>query len=1514
MLEDRRLLSTFNVTSTADTLDSNNNPTSGTLRWAVQQADAATDTSTINFDPTVFATPQTITLLHGQLELSNTNDSISFNSPTCGLTVSGGGASRVFQVDNGVTASISGLTISGGSTSTNGGGLSNSGTLTLTGCTISGNSGFAGGGLYNAGTLAIGASTISNNTGQGSGGGLFNLGTVDSTGCTISGNSTSGATGGTGGGFYGYGNSGSGNGGGLFNVGTARLINCTLSGNTASGASGVFNYGPASMRACTASGNTSPGDAAAIVDYSYSRSVGVLTLTDTIVAGNLGSTPGDWDFTLFDVGSTGAAITGSYNLIGTGGAGIIPGGVDGNIVLTNHAVPVLSTLGNYGGSTMTMALLPGSPAIGAGTTLSGIAFDQRGEPLDSPNPDIGAFQSQGFTLTPVAGSTPQSTVPGTAFANPLAVSVTADNSVEPVDGGSLAFAAPVTGASAQLSATTATVGTGGVASVTATANATGGSYTVNASVPGAASSVTFALSNLIPISFSGLSDQSITYGTSSVSFAGTLANGSQVPQGESVAVTLNGVQHSAAIDSSGAFTTTFNTSSISESGSPYTITYAYTSDGTFASASTTSALTVNKATPTINWPNPADITYGTALGSTQLDATASVAGTFSYTPFAGTVLHAGAGQALSVSFTPADTTDYTTATATAMINVNKATPKITWPYPGNITYGTPLSATQLDATASVPGSFVYTPSAGTVLHAGAGQTLSVSFTPTDAADYTTATATAKINVERATPSITWANPADIIYGARLSITQLNASASLLGAFAYTPAVGAVLNAGAGQTLSVSFTPTDAADYTAATATAKINVNKATPAMNWPSPADIIYGTALSSTQLDATASWNVGGGLQGVTGTFAYNPATGTVLSAGKNQTLSVSFTPSDTTDYNGSSATATINVNKATPTMTWANPAGITYGTALSSTQLNSSASVPGTFTYTPGAGIVLNAGTGQTLSVSFTPADTTDYTTAAASATINVAQATPTIFWANPADIIYGTALSSTQLNALASVPGTFIYSPALGTVLNAGNGQTLSVTFSPTDAADYAATTAIAKINVGKATPTISWGNPADITYGAVLSSTQLNASTATAGKFVYTPAAGTVLDVGQGQVLSASFVPSDTNDFTGATATAAINVKMATPAITWAKPPSITYGTVLDASLLSATASVPGNFTYLPAPGTVLKSGAGETLSVSFTPTDTSRYQSTTAAVTINVDQAKPTLIVAAPGGTYDGAPHGASASISGIDHSPAVSLEHVTPTLAYFVGPNVSGTSLGFTPPIDAGTYTVVASFAGSGDYAPVRSSPATFTIGRGSAAVSLSSSVGSSVYGQSITFAAAVKSAGTPNGTVTFSDGPTPLATVMLVATGKATWTTTNLAIGAHVITAVYSGDGDVLGAQSGASSEAVSQDTTNLVLVHHAVYKKKTLKSVQMNAEVEPVAPGGGVPTGVVTFQFLVKRRKKVLVKTLSSAVVSGGSATLTFKPQALIQKTLRIVYSGDKNFGAAAITLPKLTRKSLM
>jgi hypothetical protein len=248
-------------------------------------------------------------------------------------------------------------------------------------------------------------------------------------------------------------------------------------------------------------------------------------------------------------------------------------------------------------------------------------------------------------------------------------------------------------------------------------------------------------------------------------------------------------------------------------------------------------------------------------------------------------------------------------------------------------------------------------------------TLTVTFDPTDSTDYYAGTATVSQVVTQATPTITWATPAAIVYGAALNGNQLDAKASVAGSLTYTPALGAVLAAGK-QTLSVAFKPTDTTDYKTATASVVLTVGQATPKLTWAAPAAITYGTALSSTQLDATAS---------VAGSFKYTPASGTVLAAGP-QTLKVAFTPTNATDYTTASASVTLTVNKATPTIAWATPAAVALGTKLSSTQLDATVTfkgvaVPGVYTYTPAAGTVLSTAGKQTLSVSFVPTNSTDF-----------------------------------------------------------------------------------------------------------------------------------------------------------------------------------------------------------------------------------------------------------------------------------------------------------------------------------------------------------------------------------------------------------------------------------------------------------------------------------------------------------------------------------------------------------
>ena len=539
----------------------------------------------------------------------------------------------------------------------------------------------------------------------------------------------------------------------------------------------------------------------------------------------------------------------------------------------------------------------------------------------------------------------------------------------------------------------------------------------------------------------------------------------------------------------------------------------------YTTATATQTLVVNAppnappVAPVLTWAAPAPITQGTALGATQLNATANVPGTFVYSPAAGVVLPVGT-HTLSVTFTPADLTRYLTAAATQTlvvttpvlnsvesaqdtagpspgtepVNVAPTAPVLTWAAPAPITQGTPLGAAQLNAIANVPGTFSYSPAAGVVLPAGR-HVLTVTFTSADLTRYTFATATQSlvVNPPVTTPVLKWAAPAPITQGTPLGAEQLNATASVAGTFSYSPAAGTLLAAGS-HTLSVTFTSADQARYTFATASQTLVVNppattpavawvapsqlipgslpgaqqtnesRTTPVLTWTAPAPIMQGTPLGDEQLNATAS---------VPGTFSYSPAMGAVLAAGGAR-LTVTFTPEDLTRYTEATASRELLVEapRATPAIIWPTPSPVNQGTPLGREQLNATAGESGTFAYSPAAGTILPAGT-HTLMVTFMPDDPTRYNTATASQklVVNGVLSAPILTWAALVPITEGTPLGAGQLNATASVPGTFSYSPAAGTVLPAGTTM-LTVTFTPADQTRYTTITALRGLVVNAA----------------------------------------------------------------------------------------------------------------------------------------------------------------------------------------------------------------------------------------------------------------------------------------------------------------------------------------------------------------------------------------------------------------------------------------------------------------
>jgi FG-GAP-like repeat/Bacterial Ig-like domain (group 3) len=423
------------------------------------------------------------------------------------------------------------------------------------------------------------------------------------------------------------------------------------------------------------------------------------------------------------------------------------------------------------------------------------------------------------------------------------------------------------------------------------------------------------------------------------------------------------------------------------------------------------ALDPTKSVKTVTLPNTRNI----VMLAMNL-ATPSIPGTYVYTPPAGTIEPVGT-DTLAVTFTPTDTTDYTSASATVQLVVEPpvtpiVTTTIAWPTPANITFGTALSAVQLDAVAM--GTARPTP----VIPTSQLQVLSTS-----------------------TDGTSFNQPGFDNAGHTYSYNQLgNGTVNYAGtAFSLgAPTVPNALSNGAVYTLTAPGNYSTVYLIGAAITTGQINepftlnyadtngpVTDLVSMSSWAAPAGYTGESVVAATTHENTQG---GGSVAGTFDLYGYQ------IPVDPTRTLVSVTLPS------------TRNVVIM----------ALGFGT-------NTQVVVPGTYVYTPPSGTVLPVGTWP-LSVAFTPTNTNGYTAATDSVNIIVTKATPIITWPTPAAVPVGTVLGGTQLDATASVPGTFTYTPAAGTVLNTAGTVTLNVIFVPTDTTDYTNQTASVQLVVG------------------------------------------------------------------------------------------------------------------------------------------------------------------------------------------------------------------------------------------------------------------------------------------------------------------------------------------------------------------------------------------------------------------------------------------------------------------
>lgn len=284
----------------------------------------------------------------------------------------------------------------------------------------------------------------------------------------------------------------------------------------------------------------------------------------------------------------------------------------------------------------------------------------------------------------------------------------------------------------------------------------------------------------------------------------------------------------------------------------------------------------------------------------------------------------------------------------------------------SITFGQSLANSTLSGgNATKPGNFTWSNS--TIIPPAAGvYTGNVTFTPDDL-DFAYAYTTVNVTV-KAIPTISWDFPSKIIYGTALSNDQLNASASVNGNWTYSLAKGTTLDAGI-HTLTANFTPSDSGNYTNATASKNLTVNKATPTISITPNSDTkragnSYPLTISASMGNPTLNCSSSNtSLAAISNNTLTTNSTGNasltvtlVSNSASTETAEIRISANETANYFAANATHLVTIPRrlVTPNQTFNSAVGVysQFKIAGAATSYNWNGSNSTVFTSTNGTG----------------------------------------------------------------------------------------------------------------------------------------------------------------------------------------------------------------------------------------------------------------------------------------------------------------------------------------------------------------------------------------------------------------------------------------------------------------------------------------------------------------------------------------------------------------------------------
>ena len=660
-------------------------------------------------------------------------------------------------------------------------------------------------------------------------------------------------------------------------------------------------------------------------------------------------------------------------------------------------------------------------------------------------------------------------------------------------------------------------------------------------------------------------------------------------------------------------------------------------NGDYLSNTANASLIISKATPSITFSVASPQTYLSGGTYTFTAATSNSTGAFTYTSgtsnvatLSGTTLYIGNVGSTTITATEASSNNYIAYSVSANLVISQTSPTISWASAMTTqTYVQNGVITITAPTSNSSGAFTYSSSDPTIaqisgntiimLHSGA---VTITATQAQTSNYASATKTATLQIDKASPNFSGfsvSTPTTYVQNGTIAITAPTTNS--IGAFTYTssdPTIaeisGNTITMLHNGTVTITATQTSTQDYLTGSIGATLTVAKATPTINWVSNMTRTYlenDTFAISTPTSISS------------GAFTYSSSNSTIaeLSGNSNTvtirhsgTVILTVTQAASGDYLSNTASVTLLINTASPTLSWVSNLTETYVqddpimlTAPPTTNSNGEfvytidnsgiATILWSDLYAAYAIITLHSGTAK---ITATQLAYGDYMQGTVDASLVISKATPTLFnfAISPKTYLQGgtfalTDPSSNSTGAFVYTSGNTSVATVSGKTVTMINTGTVDILATQTASGDYLSAVIDASLVVNPAVPTITNFSIPSYLYSLDGTITITDPSSNSTGAFTYTSGdaeivtvSGDIITMVSAGIVNIHAVQTASGNYLQGAVDFSLNISPSVPTITNFVIPTQTYSSGGTYTIRDPSSNSTGVFTYTSGDPTIV----------------------------------------------------------------------------------------------------------------------------------------------------------------------------------------------------------------------------------------------------------------------------------------------------------------------------------------